>query len=91
MIVWIVLWLAGMMIVLVGLGRLLLGGDLAPLPFMLIWLVAAGFGLYAGIRRLRRLLLSGQARPPAARSNWHDGIERPARADAAERDRATGT
>jgi hypothetical protein len=66
-----------MMIVVLGLGRLLRAGDFAPLPFMLIWLAAAGFGLHAGVRRL---LLEGDRLPPGPRdTRWHDGIDRPPR------------
>jgi hypothetical protein len=77
MIAWVVLWMAAMMIVLVAVGRALLIGDGGgPLPFLLIWLAAAGFGLYQGVKALRRMLLGRERAPRLARRHrWKDDIE----------------
>jgi hypothetical protein len=73
MIVWTVLWTAGILIVLYGLANALLGGDLAAMAFMAVWLLAAGFGLAMGIRKLVQLLRGGrQPRPPARNHAWND-------------------
>lgn len=79
LIVWMVFWAGGMMIMVIALGGAALAGDLAPLLFMVVWLVAAGFGLLSAGRKLRRLLLrDGPARRPPLSQPWNDGVtERP--------------
>lgn len=73
MILWIVFWLAGMLIVLYGIGRSLLSGDLVPVAFMLLWLAAAGFGLYQGVRKLRVLLAQGERQSIVTKSRASQG------------------
>jgi hypothetical protein len=74
MIVWIVFWTAGMLIVLYGLATTLMSGDLAPAAFMCVWLLAAGFGLTMGVRKLVQILRTGREARPGARDHlWKDG------------------
>ena len=79
LIVWMIFWAGGMMIMVVALGGAAMAGDLAPLVFMAVWLVAAGFGLASAGRKLRQLLMrDGPLRRPSADQPWHDGMtERP--------------
>ncbi len=78
MILWIVFWLAGMLIVLYGIGRSLAAGEVLPVIFMLVWLTAAAFGLYMGVRKLRALFGYGD---PSTRTRsgrkWRDDISAP--------------
>lgn len=79
LIVWMIFWAGGMMLVVIALGGAALSGDFAPLIFMAVWLVAAGFGLVSAGRKLRRLLLrDGPVRRPPVSQPWNDGVtERP--------------
>ncbi len=84
MAVWLVLWTAGILVVLWLLGAAALRGDLGAAPFLLLWLGFASLGLYAGLRRLQAL--PGLGRPPAgprppdpARHDWRDVL--PTRGD----------
>ncbi len=61
MVVWLVFWGAGILVVLYGLAGAIGAGDLAGVAMMTVWLGAAGFGLRAGIRKLRGMLLPGEA------------------------------
>ena len=62
-----------LLIVLYGLATALLGGDLAAAAFMAIWLLAAGFGLTMGVRKLIQLLRSGRQPRPGIRTHvWND-------------------
>jgi len=77
MAVWLTFWSAAMLIVTWLLGGMLLEGDYAAAPFLVIWLGAAGLGLHAGLRKMQRML--GLARPapprPAAKPRaWRDGM-----------------
>lgn len=78
--VWLVVWTAGILIVLVMLGGGLMSGDYGAAPFLLLWLAFAGFGLYAGIRRMQALLRLGP--PPEGPGagdvapRWNDGMPR---------------
>ncbi len=72
MAVWLVLWTASILVVIWMVGAAALRGELGAAPFLLIWLAFAGFGLYAGIRRMQVLL--GLARPSAG-----SGARAPAR------------
>lgn len=82
MAVWLVFWTASILVVLWMVGAQALRGELGAAPFLLIWLAFAGFGLYAGIRRMQVLL--GLARRPDG-----SGAQAPAREwrDAPPRDR----
>lgn len=79
LVVWMVFWGGGMLLVVLALGGAALAGDVAPMIFMIVWLVVAGFGLYRAGRQLKRLLMrDGQPRRPPASQPWHDGMtERP--------------
>jgi hypothetical protein len=71
--VWIVLWTAGMLMVLWGLVMALLGGDLAAAGLMAVWLAVAGFGLRMGVRKLIHLVRFGrQPRSGARNHTWKD-------------------
>lgn len=84
MILWLVFWTAGILIALWTFGGLVLEGELGVLLPLGIWLVAAGFGLIAGARRLRQLLLREPVTPRSNPSHrWDDGMAPPpARAEA---------
>lgn len=74
MAVWTIVWTAGMLIVLYGVVKALLAGNLPAVAFMLVWLAAAALGLFLGARKLRMLLVSGRPAPPSARNHeWRDG------------------
>ena len=76
MIIWLVFWAAGILIVVWGLGSAVLAGDVEAGVVMGIWLMAAGFGLVAGGRRLRQMLLrEPQPLKPARNHRWMDGFE----------------
>lgn len=88
MTVWLIVWTAAILIVLWMLGGAALSGDLGAAPFLLIWLGFAGIGLWAGLRRLQRLLRLAPepAPPPMPRGHaWRDDLPAP---DAASQDRA---
>lgn len=73
--VWLVIWTAAILVVLWLIGGAVLRGELGGAPFLLIWLGFAGFGLYAGLRRLQTLLgVLAPPAPPAGRSGhvWTD-------------------
>jgi len=85
MALWLVVWTAAILVVLVLLGGGLMSGEYGAAPFLLIWLAFAGFGLYAGIRRMQALLRLG---PPPARPGegtaaprWDDGMPRRPKTD----------
>ncbi len=63
MVLWLVFWGAGILVVLYGLGAALLAGNAAGALLMALWLVAAVFGLWQGLRKMRQL--AGLAPPPA--------------------------
>lgn len=78
--VWLVVWTAAMLIVVFMLGGGILSGDYGAAPFLILWLAFAGFGLYAGIRRMQSLLRLG---PPPDRTGadtappgWDNGMPR---------------
>lgn len=74
MIAWIIFWAAGMLIVIYGLVTALLASNLTAAGFMAIWLVAAGFGLSMGVRKLVQILRHGRSAPEGARNHeWRDG------------------
>ncbi len=78
MIVWLVFWCAGILIVVYGLGSAALGGDLMAVGMMTLWLLAAGFGLYSGGRKLRQFLLNETPAPPAVRNHsWTGDLPEP--------------
>lgn len=79
LVVWMIFWGGGMLLVVLALGGAAMAGDVAPMIFMIVWLVAAGFGLYRAGRQLRTLLMrDGQPRRPPTSQPWHDGMtERP--------------
>jgi hypothetical protein len=75
MVVWLVIWAAGMMIVLYGLSRAVAGGEPMAMLIMTLWLGGAGFGLLMGARKLRQLLLMPGVPPRKGRDRaWNDGL-----------------
>lgn len=69
MVVWLVLWGAGILVVLAALGSALWEGEIAGGLLMGLWLCVALFGLRHGIRSLRRL--TGLDAPPERTSRGH--------------------
>lgn len=73
LVLWLVLWAAGMLVVLYALAAALRRGDLAAAGFMVLWLALAGLGLYTGARKLRQFALPGVEPPRSARDHtWRD-------------------
>jgi uncharacterized membrane protein len=87
MVVWLVLWTAGMLIAVYMLAMSLWHGNWDVVPFVGIWLVAAGFGLWSGARKLSQLLQLTEKAPKPVRTGphgWQDdmpkrGPDRPER------------
>lgn len=78
MIVWLVFWCAGILIVVFGLGAAVAGGEPLAMLMMAVWLAAAGFGLWSGGRKLRQLLMLGEAPPRSGgRHEWTGDITDP--------------
>lgn len=76
MIVWLVVWAAGMLIAVWSLGAAALRGEGGAILFLAIWLGGACIGLVAGARKLGRLTFGGPpAAPPPVPRTWNDGIE----------------
>jgi hypothetical protein len=73
--VWLVFWTSTIFAVLYAVGAAAWRGDFAVTPFLLIWLAVAGFGLWKGAERLKRLLLDEKRTPaPPRAGRWHDGM-----------------
>ena len=75
--VWMVFWLAGMIVGVYILGSTARQGEVIPALFLVVWLGAAAVGLLAAARALRALLVDGERvrRGPAPRSGtWSDGF-----------------
>lgn len=73
LVVWLVFWSAGMLVVLYGLALALRSGDGFGIALMALWLAAAGFGLWQGLRKLRALAGGPAAVRRSARSHrWRD-------------------
>jgi len=82
MIVWMVVWGAGILVAVYLLGGRVLAGEAIAALVLLVWLGAAVFALRAAARRLAALLLGEtRVRPRAAREHhWSDGVsDRPER------------
>jgi disulfide bond formation protein DsbB len=81
LILWLVLWIAGMLVVLytalAALGR----SDLAAVGVMGVWLAAAGTGLYIALRKLRLRMMPGIESPRQRPAHlWRDAPPAPAHA-----------
>ncbi len=75
LIVWIVVWLAMMLVVIWTMINALLEGDLQGALFMVVWVAAAGFGLYLALKNLRKTLLRGRKRNTwTPDAQWHDDM-----------------
>jgi hypothetical protein len=76
MIVWMVVWGAGMLVAVWLMGGRVLAGEAVAALVLLVWLAAAGFGLLSAGRRLVALVM----REPRARRRgfgehrWSDGV-----------------
>lgn len=79
LIVWMTFWASAILVAVWNMGDAALSGEPAPAIFLLVWLVAAGFGLLSAGRRLKRLLLKEKAPPPQPRRghSWNDGLDPP--------------
>jgi hypothetical protein len=78
MVVWLVFWTAGILIALYLLGGLVLRGELVPGLVLVAWLAAAGYGLVAGVMKLRALILHGKRPSKLLRDHaWKDGVNGP--------------
>jgi hypothetical protein len=75
MVVWLVLWSAGILIAIWTLGASAWNGEPEAMIFIAVWLAAAGFALYAGVRRLLRDVFQERTLPPVSpRHEWDDGL-----------------
>lgn len=80
LVIWLVFWASAILVAIWTLGGTVLQGNLAAGAFLVVWLVAAGFGFLQGARKLVRLLLHGRdPRPPMRDHRWDDGIDPPPR------------
>ncbi len=73
--VWMVFWLAGMIVATYVLGRQALGGEIVAGVFLAIWLVGAAFGLRAAARSLIALMMGTEAPrrgQASGRHGWSD-------------------
>jgi hypothetical protein len=78
MLLWLTFWASAILVAVWHFGAMALAGEAAPAVFLVVWLAAAGFGLWSGARRLRQLLL-GEAegrRAPPREHGWRDGFDR---------------
>jgi len=73
---WMVLWAAGMVIVVWHFGASALAGEAAPAVFMAVWLAVAAVGLVSAGRRLAGLFTAGDPGPKRStrEHSWDDGI-----------------
>jgi hypothetical protein len=78
MVLWLIVWGAAIFIAIWALGGAAWSGDLAAAAFLAVWLVAAGFGLLKGVRRLVGLSTGEPVTQRKLRPNrWDDGMEPP--------------
>jgi hypothetical protein len=82
LVVWIVIWTAGMILAVYTIGGAALEGAIAPAVFLVVWLAVAGLGLYNAGRRLAEMLLGERLRadPPrreSGRHEWRDDMPGP--------------
>jgi hypothetical protein len=77
LVVWLTFWASAILVALWHMGATALAGEPVPAVFLAIWLAAAGFGLWSGARRLKRLLLGEKPPRPHRDHRWHDGVEPP--------------
>jgi hypothetical protein len=78
MAVWMTFWTSAILVALYVLGGRVLHGDLPAALVLVIWLAAAGFGLWSAARRLYQLLVVGRTpRRPIRRHRWQDGMGPP--------------
>ena len=75
MTVWLIVWASMIFIVITAMGSAALGGDIGAMAFMSLWIAGAGFGLYVGGRKLKKLLLTGKEPPEPVRNHqWTDDV-----------------
>jgi uncharacterized membrane protein len=80
MVLWLVLWTGGMLIALYGVAVSIWHGNWDVVPFLGLWLVAAGFGLWSGARKLTQLMELTEKRPKPVRTGphgWQDDMPAP--------------
>jgi hypothetical protein len=78
LLVWMVFSTAALFTAFWYMGAAALGGEAGAAIFLMVWLGAAGFGLWNAGRQLVRLLLVGRAPPrPMRNQSWDDGIDPP--------------
>jgi len=94
LVLWMVFWTAAILVAIWHMGGAAWHGEVAPALFLVVWVVAAGFGLLSAARQLVRLLLEGRSPPKPVRNHeWDDGfVTPPSSADRPEaaRDAAGG-
>ena len=82
--IWMVFWLAGMIVAVYVLGRQAMDGEIVAVVFLVVWLGAAALGLRAAARSLVALLMRHEAprrRPVGGRHGWSDGFPPTGRQD----------
>ncbi|WP_297974058.1 hypothetical protein [uncultured Amaricoccus sp.] len=75
-VVWMILWTAAILIAVWMLGAAALEGELGAAVTLVVWVGAAGFGLYSAGRGLVQTLVTGKPRRPNRR-RWDDGMPPP--------------
>lgn len=78
MVVWLVFWGAAILVAVWALGGSAWAGDLGAAVFLAVWIAAAGFGLWSGVRRLIGLATGEPVTRRRLRPNeWKDGMGPP--------------
>ena len=69
LVLWMVFWTAAILVAIWHMGGAAWHGEVAPALFLVVWVVAAGFGLLSAARQLVRLLLEGRSPPKPVRNH----------------------
>jgi hypothetical protein len=76
MIVWLTFWASAILVAVWHMGSAALGGEPEAVIFLVVWIAAAGFGLWNGGHHLKRLLFDEKAPPrPVRNHGWNDGFD----------------
>lgn len=75
--IWLVVWTSAILVALVLLVHSALAGEWGPVPVLLLWIAAAGFGLWRVGLRFAETLSGERLRPGRKRGRpreWNDGM-----------------
>jgi hypothetical protein len=79
LIVWMIFWLAAILVAVWSLGGAAFSGEPVAAVFLAVWVAFALFGLQSAARRVRDQFTGagGPRRRPHGRHRWNDGIDPP--------------